>query len=58
MATNDIIAALREERRGYELYGRDDRAAQVDAELARLGVTESDNAGPAKPKRATKKADR
>lgn len=53
MATNDDdkIAALQRERRGYEVFGRTDRVAEVDAELVKLGV-EVD----AKPKRASKKA--
>lgn len=33
------IAALHDELAGYNKTGRDDRAAQVVAELARLGVT-------------------
>lgn len=32
------IAALVEERRGYVMRGLDDRAAQVDEELRRLGA--------------------
>ena len=32
------VNALLEERRGYVLRGLKDRVAQVDAELARLGV--------------------
>lgn len=31
------IAALLEERRGYELRGEDERVAQVDAQLKHLG---------------------
>ncbi|MFE3381924.1 hypothetical protein [Streptomyces anulatus] len=32
------VEALRREREGYARYGRKDRAAEVDAELKRLGV--------------------
>lgn len=35
------IAALLEEKRGYENRGLDDRAAQVDKELKRLGNSAS-----------------
>lgn len=40
----DLIAGLREELRGYEIHGRHDRAAEVRAELDRLGA-----AAPAPP---------
>ena len=33
-----MVAALLEERRGYVVRGRDDRVADVDAELKRRGV--------------------
>lgn len=33
----DLIAALIREREGYSRAGKDDRVAEVDAELARLG---------------------
>jgi uncharacterized small protein (DUF1192 family) len=32
------LAALREERRGYEVRGLEDRVALVDAEIARIGA--------------------
>ena len=32
----DYVRALQEERRGYEVAGRADRVAEVDAELARV----------------------
>ena len=32
----DYIRALREERDGYQRFGKDDRVAEVDAELARV----------------------
>lgn len=36
MANDDTyLEALKREREGYERYGRDDRAAQVDAEIKR-----------------------
>ena len=44
------IRALIEERRGYVERGQDDRVAQVDAELARLGA-----AGSAPAKRSEKR---
>jgi hypothetical protein len=34
---DDYIRALLEERHGYEVYGRDDRVAQVDEQLALRG---------------------
>lgn len=34
----DRIKALLEERRGYELHGKAERVAEVDAELRRLGA--------------------
>lgn len=37
MSGEATIEALLREREGYLLYGRKDRAAQVDAELERLG---------------------
>lgn len=43
------IAALIRERDGYLRYGRNDRAALIDAELKRLGAE-----GAAPAKRATK----
>lgn len=48
------IAALEDERRGYEAHGKTDRAEQVDAELARLRGEGRKNSKPvgAKPKRA------
>lgn len=45
------IAALLEERRGYQERGLTDRAAAVDAELARLGAE-----GKPKAKRAARRA--
>jgi hypothetical protein len=36
-ARKDNIVALIEERRGWQLKGRADRVADVDAELRRLG---------------------
>lgn len=36
------VEALLREREGYARYGRTDRLAGVDAELARLGVTRED----------------
>jgi hypothetical protein len=36
--TEATIAALLRERSGYELAGRKDRVAQVDEQLAALGV--------------------
>lgn len=44
------IAALIEERRGYELKGDDDRVKQVDASLRALGA-----AGAPPAKRAAKR---
>jgi hypothetical protein len=38
MEQNDIIDALQAERAGYVSRGLKDRVAQVDTELARLGV--------------------
>lgn len=37
---NDMIRALLEERAGLARQGLDDRVAQVDAELSRLGHSE------------------
>lgn len=37
----DYIRALLEERHGYATFGRDDRVAQVDRELERLGHREA-----------------
>ena len=45
------IAALLEERRGYELRGLNDRVAAVDAELRRLGA----QAVPARKRAAKRK---
>lgn len=36
--TQDIIRALLEERRGYEIHGNTDSLKAVDAELKRLGA--------------------
>jgi hypothetical protein len=46
-----LVAALLEERRGYEIHGKKDRVALVDAELKRLGAE-----GKAPAKRAEKRA--
>lgn len=62
MADTDYAAALQRERDHYLASGRKDRAAQVDAELARLGVVPvevaADSGAPetavARPKRARK----
>jgi hypothetical protein len=43
-----LIAALLEEKRGYVMYGRDDRAAEVDKQLRALG-----HGGKPPAKRAT-----
>lgn len=42
MQQDAYVAALLSERAGYERHGRTDRVADVDAELARLGVTRQD----------------
>lgn len=44
------VAALLEERRGYVTHGLDERVAEVDAVLARLGAE-----GVAPAKRATRR---
>lgn len=36
--SEELIAALKRERAMYVAAGKDERAAEVDAELARLGV--------------------
>ena len=46
--TRETIAALLEERRGYEQHGKDEKVAEVNAELKRLG-----HKGKAPAKRAT-----
>lgn len=38
---NGEVDALLEERRGYELHGRDDRVAEVDEQLAIRGYGEA-----------------
>lgn len=38
MTPTEYAAALVKERDGYLAKGKDDRAAEVEAELARLGV--------------------
>lgn len=48
MATTPVEALL-EERAGYERYGRTDRVAQVDAELARYNVAVDDAAAASDP---------
>jgi hypothetical protein len=47
----NYIRALLEERRGYVLHGLDDRVAEVDAELARVGAS----AEPPAKRAATRK---
>ncbi len=54
--TKAYIAGLLEERRGYEIHGRKDRLAAVDAELDRLGhkaETPAKRSTKAKPKKRT-----
>lgn len=48
MDHHTYVRALLREREGYVLRGRENRVADVDAELARLGVVhlERDNFGP------------
>lgn len=53
MESNDKVAALLEERRGYLARRLANRVAQVDAELARYGVeVEPEIETGDKPKRA------
>ncbi len=47
MSTGGEIAALLEERAGYLVHGRKDRAKQVTEELARLGYVEESKADEA-----------
>ncbi len=47
-----LLAALAEERRGYETLGRGDRVRLVDAEITRLGG----GASPAAAKRPRRRA--
>lgn len=42
-----IVAALEEEKQGYVKRGLDDRAEQVDAEIARLKKTARQSSAPA-----------
>ena len=41
MAEDAYIAALKRERAAYEAAGKNDRAAQVTAELERVGAEET-----------------
>lgn len=50
---DQYVAALLEERRGYETYGRADRVAEVDEQLALRGY---EAAGEARAKAAPKSA--
>lgn len=43
-ADDQYIAALLEERRGYEVHGRSDRVAEVDEQLAARGYREAASA--------------
>lgn len=53
--TDAVIAALLRERRGYEMFDRPDRVAEVDAQLKELGYTTSTRGETkTKPERATK----
>lgn len=52
----DYLRALREERDGYERTGRPERAAEVDAEIARVegrpvGRSEAPQESPSRPAR-------
>jgi len=55
-ADDQYIAALLEERRGYETHGRDDRVAEVDEQLKARGYKEAGQkrAAAAKPDAAPK----
>lgn len=51
---NGEVDALLEERRGYELRGRDDRAAAVDEQLALRGYQEAAEARAAAAPKSTR----
>ena len=51
---NGEVDALLEERRGYELRGRDDRAAAVDEQLALRGYQEAVEARAAAAPKSTR----
>ena len=50
-ARADFVRALREEKHGYEVAGKTERAAQVDEQLARFGEAPVKRAAP-KPQTA------
>lgn len=58
-ADEAYVASLLRERATYALYGRADRVAAVDAELARLGITVpggKETAAESKPRRTAGRA--
>lgn len=52
------ISGLLQERAGYEQHGRDDKVAEVNAELQRLGEKGSAPAKRAEKRPASKKSTR
>lgn len=46
MGAPEMLQALLEERRGYLVKGQKDRAAEVDVEIAKLGVAVADDGDP------------
>lgn len=48
----DYVRALKEEREGYVARGMSERAAAVDAELARFGAAPAKRTAPKKSKAA------
>ncbi len=51
-ARADYVRALTEERHGYEVAGKTERIAQVDAELARFDAAPVKRVAPKKAKAA------
>lgn len=47
------VQALQHEREGYVAHGKDDRVADVDKELKRLGVAPQARAAPSPPASAS-----
>jgi hypothetical protein len=54
MADQAYIDALLRERRGYEMFGKDDRVKEVDAALAAAGYTRAEAKKAAPKERAVK----
>lgn len=49
MGAPEVIEGLLDERRGYVVWGRKDRVAEVDAVLAKFGVAVADDGEPIMP---------